>query len=653
MAYQARSGDIISTEDPRLPSLTMSVPLSRWESRASDDPVAQFARRDAFRTLAELIASSIAAIPFDVYRETSFGRTKLRADEHPVAAAIDNPAPGRTQFRFIESLMLDYVLHDRWGFLVVPDGSGSYTFTRLPGQWLSFGLDGAHSITHGIVTNRDGKKMSIPLNMLVFDVGYDPYDADDATSGLSIAKTLAPSARELEKGAAWREALLDQGPKVPMYISRPKEAPEWIKSGGRTRFVESFKGFSGERAGQTPLLEDGMELKAAPQLDAQAVDYRNTKLAAQIEYAIAMHVPPELVGYRQGNFSNIDALREQLYVDVLQSKILAFRQALNAGLRRADALDATTWVEENVGIRLASSPEKQAAILQTQVGAPIRSVNEARKMLNLPPVAGGDDLIVPLNVTKGGLASPTDTAPKALTAAFRSAIALPAGKAAGHDQASSTAAGRFIADLRAYFSRQRARVVAGLGTDSSPNPLEKAFDLDLEATDLAGVLYPHFYAIATIGADAVLDKYNPDREGFAYEVMQPWLAKASNATATAVVSVEHQALAAVLFGKEDWVREVSALYDQTVENAPVFWGETAHTSAFNFGSADAARASGLGFKTWRHVSGKTGRSEHAALNGEKVPADAVFSNGGRWPGDPRLGADENAQCHCRVEFSRD
>lgn len=654
MPYQARSGDIISLDSPRLPSLTMSVPLSQYTPAGVEDPISQFARRDAFRTVAELIASSIAAIPFDVYQESPLGRIKLGADEHPVAATLDEPVAGQTQYRFIEQLMLDMVLHDRWAFLVLPTDTGGYRFIRLPGAWMSFGLDARHTITHGILTNRDGRKLDIPLDMLVFDVGYDPYNSDDATSGMPIARTLGAAARELEKGAAWREALLDQGPKVPMYIKRPLEAPDWIKNGGRTRFTESFKAFSSERAGQTPVLEDGMELAAAPQLNADAVAYRETRLAAQIDYAISMHVPPELVGYRQGNYSNIDALREQLYVDVLQSKILAFRQALNGGLRRAGALDAQHWVEDNVGIRLASTPEKQAQILQTQTGAPVRTVNEARRMLNLPPVPGGDELIVPLNVTRGGLASPTDTGPKARPALDRAKAARPMfALAAGHDQASDTAALRLVADLREYFGRQAGRVLKALGDGDSPGSLATAFDVDLEVTDLSGVLYAHSVAIANLGADSVLDVYNPDREGFAYDVLQPWLSKAANGTATGIVSNEQDAVSAVLFGVDDWRGEVGRLYDQTLATAPEFWGRTVQTSAFNFGSADAAKASGLGFKTWKHVAGKTSRSEHAAMDGQKVPIGDVFSNGARWPGDPGVGPDENAQCRCRVVFSRD
>ena len=56
--------------------------------------------------------------------------------------------------------------------------------------------------------------------------------------------------------------------------------------------------------------------------------------------------------------------------------------------------------------------------MQAAVGGPYMTRNEARALNNLPSVAGGDDLIVPLNVLTGGLASPQDTAPppKALPA---------------------------------------------------------------------------------------------------------------------------------------------------------------------------------------------------------------------------------------------
>jgi hypothetical protein len=49
--------------------------------------------------------------------------------------------------------------------------------------------------------------------------------------------------------------------------------------------------------------------------------------------------------------------------------------------------------------------------MQTLVGAPVMARSEARARLNLPYIPGTDELIVPLNVLEGGLASPNDTAP--------------------------------------------------------------------------------------------------------------------------------------------------------------------------------------------------------------------------------------------------
>jgi hypothetical protein len=38
--------------------------------------------------------------------------------------------------------------------------------------------------------------------------------------------------------------------------------------------------------------------------------------------------------------------------------------------------------------------------------------SEARALQNLPEIEGADELIVPKNITEGGLASPADTAPE-------------------------------------------------------------------------------------------------------------------------------------------------------------------------------------------------------------------------------------------------
>jgi phage portal protein BeeE len=663
--FQSTSGDIISLDNPKAGALTLATSLADFEP-TSTDPVAMFARRDAFRTVAEAIAAAMAGVPLDLYRrDEKNGRTKLGEGEHPVATALDEPSPGMTQYRLREAIHLDRVLWDRWAVLMLQEDTG-LQLVRLPGRWISFALDGFRRITDCVVTNpTTGKKLAIPIDRVIFDVGYDPTPAGDTTKGYPIARTLQAAATELERGAAYREALLAGGPKVPMYVSRPVDAGDWTKGGGRASFEQTFRAFSGERAGQVPVLEDGMKLEAAPQLDKDAVAYKDTRLAAQIEFAIAMHFPPELVGYRQGNFSNLEALRQQLYIDTLGNAFASERQAWNAGLRRGGYIArGREYVEENVAIRLAGNPELQASILQTQVGAPVRTVNEARRILNLPPMEGGDELIVPLNVVKGGLASPTDTGPKTLA---RDVITLPAGARrleleGPADLKARTPKAylsrlekqreRFARDLRKTFDKQQSRVLKSLGSDSSPGALDDAYDVVRESDELAAVLLPHSYALAVTGSLIVLDRYNPDSENFDPDKMLPWLQKAAAGTALLIATSTFRDLAERVVG-DDWLTKTAGYLGTLVESAPDLWATTVGTASTSFGQHDAAKASGLGRKTWIHVGGLTSRPEHAAMDGETVGIDELFSNGLRWPGDPSGGPEDNAQCNCRLEYSRE
>ena len=52
-------------------------------------------------------------------------------------------------------------------------------------------------------------------------------------------------------------------------------------------------------------------------------------------------------------------------------------------------------------------------------------------------------------------------------------------------------------------------------------------------------------------------------------------------------------------------------------------------------------------KEW--VTGPNARPSHAAMNGERVPIDADFSNGQHWPGEDIGDPDESCGCNCTTE----
>ena len=101
---------------------------------------------------------------------------------------------------------------------------------------------------------------------------------------------------------------------------------------------------------------------------------------------------------------------------------------------------------------------------------------------------------------------------------------------------------------------------------------------------------------------------------------------------------------------DDLSGDLTNLFDVAAGSRSNQFGVEAVTQFGNFGRMEAAREGGRGTKTWITL-GPNARPAHAAMSGETVPIGDPFSNGGMWPGDPDLGAEDNAGCTCAVDFS--
>jgi len=164
---------------------------------------------------------------------------------------------------------------------------------------------------------------------------------------------------------------------------------------------------------------------------------------------------------------------------------------------------------------------------------------------------------------------------------------------------------------------------------------------------MAEAVRPHLGAAALAAARKVLDQHNPDEDGWAEEGMNGYLDKMAE---TSAGGINAGVITAVEDAGED--AELDDTFSALEGATALAWGASLAAQAGAFGGHDAAKASGLGRKTWV-VTSSNPRSSHAAMDGETVHIDETFSNGGRWPGDPGLDADESAGCTCEVEFSSD
>lgn len=712
MGYGIRAGDIISTTNEKAGALTLSQPLIDYRPAAGLDPHELWSTQPAVRTVVGFIARSISSIPFSVYQgdpDGGPGGGKVLEPANPVHRALHRPWPKQGQGRFIEALILDLHLFGRWGFFALPDGSGGYELPKIKANRFSLVVDGLGRYTGVAIHPADGGAPEvIPTDDVVFDLGPEPVHGDHRVGSTSVA-TLQDLARELDALGDYRSELFQNSAMVPAVIERPAGA-KWSDDAWQ-RFRETFATYKagGGNAGGTPILEDGMTYKSISAIsprDAQYIDVR--KLALE-EAAEAMHIPPELVGAREGTNSNILALREQLYIDVLGPLIKWTEEAMNAGL--SHLLKPGEEIRADVDTRLRTDAATRAKISQTQVGRPIQTVNEARAERGWPAIDGGDELITPLNVVEGGLASPADTGQtnepdpdSGLTDAEAEAgVVGAAGKAAaptgGKADTPDTGAPinpamihapgdpKGIRDAVAALARDLDPVIeqiaAGLGqrlgidqedqhdedeegegskgvkrlprkrpqsrlTTQSTLPLPEALSAAFRAQDekaVLQVLQNHLGKVSAESSLQTLVDLGADEGIWDADRQSGWLSEAGQTYAHLIVQ---NGLYERLLEEVDPDRRRAIINGARPMVQKQVAGIT--TEVISFGAQDAAKAAGATHKTWNTTS-RNPRESHRALNGMTIPVRAVFPNQLRWPGDWYGMGPETANCQCRLTYS--
>lgn len=380
------------------------IPLLGYEPRS----VEALRRHPSVRKVTDFIARSVAGVPFHLYERV--GETdRQRVSSGPVADMLRSPDVGVPPVRFWRDVMMDRLLWDRFCLIPVED-DGALRLVRIPAKKFTFESDGLGRVEAvKIVTDRGTK--TIEAENAVIDVGFSP----SGCNGLSPLETLADVLTEAEESISYSRQLWRHGARVPTVVTRPVPDPTkgqkpWNRD-ARRNFLNQLEDYKrrGAKAGSILLLEDGMRMESTNAFSPKdALDLDGRKLA-DIEVAAAFHVPPELVGAREGNYSNIEAFRQMLYREVCGPWIQGIEQALNTQL--LPSLDDTRslYIEANLEAALRGSFTEQAKYGQISVGAPVMTRNEYRARMNLPRLDGGDELITPLNVVEGGLASPADT----------------------------------------------------------------------------------------------------------------------------------------------------------------------------------------------------------------------------------------------------
>ena len=664
-----------------------------------------FETQPHLRTVVSFLAANVAQLPLKAFIMDEDG--VRRQDVDGVAPTLlRHPNADMTGYDLIESLVASLKLYDAAIWLVVPDADSSsgWQIRPIPIPWVvEYAGGDAFSPEEIIICNpRGGVITRVPASSCIIWHGWSP---SDPSSGSSPVESLRMVLSEQISSWRYRRQQWEHSARTPAYISRPKDVEPWTDSAlkrFKAAWSGQWEGEDGSEAGGTPVLEDGMELKSSPSMNFQDAQWSEACQLSLETVCMVYRLNPAMIGAERGGmtYASVKENARQLYSETLGPDIRMITDRLNEFLLPMIGAPSNERVEFDLTVKLSSSFEEQVSQLQSAVGAPWLTRDEARMRMGYPTIDGGDELVTPLNVLVGGMASPTDSSPSSYAAMYGGGYGV-----TGHlyQTMPQNAAERVTAPQMGIVSdaasddspestddvEEKAVDVVedAADVDDSPEP-SASFVLDVVDDDvdaMRGVL-EHFFrrqrasVLSSIGAAKSLsvigvkdrssdgsptwwDADRWDRE-LAADLLDQFRALSSSVAARVAAGKAHGInestlgkLEAALSGdvpEDDEQATPAGVFDVAEGWRAGMLAQSITTSMTGWAAEEAIEHDGVGdrvMKTWV-VTSSNPRDTHARMNGETVPYGERFSNGAMFPGDTgALDVDEVAGCTCVLELS--
>ncbi|WP_238592473.1 MULTISPECIES: phage portal protein [Comamonas] len=190
-------------------------------------------------------------------------------------------------------------------------------------------------------------------------------------------------------------------------LERPKEAAAIKEQSAIDALTNNWQAkFGGApNAGKVALLQEGMTFKALSMNNVDAELIGALKLAA-VDITRIYKMPPPMVGMMEAaTYNNVENLQIQFVIYTLMPWLRRHEQALQRDLLLPSER-SRYYIEFNIGGLLRGNQEARfkAYAVARQWGW--LSVNDIRRLENLPPVTGGDVYLQPLNMVGAGTQMP-------------------------------------------------------------------------------------------------------------------------------------------------------------------------------------------------------------------------------------------------------
>lgn len=634
-------------------------------------PEEMYAAQPALRTVTDFIARNIASLPLKCYERGDDGRRRVR--DAALALLLDSPNRDQTRYDFVSQTVMEMLLYDRFIWVVAPDADSvsGWRIQVIPNAWVvdQGGRDPWAVDWIEVSRSRTESAQRFPREMLVIQHGYSPGDPRNGSATITALKATLKEQAEAQR---FRREVWERSMRIPGFLTKPQSVEPW-KPEQRDRFTASVReawAKGGSNAGGTPLFEDGITYHSVD-FNPHERDWLQGVHLAREEVAAAYHVPYATIWSSTGQtFASAKDNARQLYAETLSPYLSVIEQRINADLKPRLGDPESQYAEFDLRGKLRGNFDEQISSLQTATGAPVMTRAEARDELNLPYVEGTDELIVPLNVVTGGLASPTDTDPTVERYSNSDITRVLLVNSAPEPDAKADDGGEEVcykadaaddeidalADtVRKFFGRQRRSVLAAIGASKADGEDEPEWwDSERWNRELTDDLIAAVMAGSEAAARRALKALGLDPDAYDVERTKAFLRALVRRRAEMINDDTRDALEKSIEGDFEEDAEQSdpaGVFDVAETSRADKIGRTLATTVAAWSVIEAGKqcAPSTAYKRW--VTGPNPRQSHAAMNGQTAPLGEPFSNGADWPGDAdALDAADVCNCNCTVEI---
>jgi HK97 family phage portal protein len=342
-------------------------------------------------------------VPLKVYRRTGDdSRVRLRAEDHPLAAAIDNPWDRGYQAALTQALLGPLLVHGNSVTEVQEGRSGKIEFTPHDWRFLTAIKPFGDIVSWRIAPQ--GFTSAAPRDLSVDAALHVKWWSPLGPEGVAPLSQLGTTISIEEAATRWQRMQFRNGARPPSAIEATVEFLG-LEGPVRDELLKNLREdvtalYAGpDNAGRPALLPPGLQWKPIghTSVEAELIDQR---LIDREEIAGVYQIPPPMLGdLRRATFSNITELRQVAYTDGLGPPLVLIEQIMTAGILRNLLREMDTYVEYDFSGVLRGDFLKEINALRLAIGSALLTPNEGRSKLNQPQSdqAGMDQFYLPTN----------------------------------------------------------------------------------------------------------------------------------------------------------------------------------------------------------------------------------------------------------------